>query len=138
MMQLYEQLVELNILKSVLLSLVVSVFFSAVRTGLALKNKRNLVHDSVAVFWLDQLTGVATGLGAYALLYDWFDEKNKVLTQLVIIGLAAFTSAELLAVAKVGVVRWVRQRIAILLGIPMLEQKIEPPSEVKNEGEHDA
>ena len=136
-MQLYEQLVELNIIKSVLLSLAVSVFFSAVRTGLALKNKRNLVHDSVAVFWLDQLAGVATGLGAYALLYDWFEAKDKVLTQLLIIGVAAFVSAELLAVAKAGVVHWVRQRVAAALGIQSLEQKIEPSSEAKNGSEQD-
>lgn len=127
-MQLYEQIVALNVVKSVLLSIAISVFFSAVRTGMALQNKHNLVHSSVAVFWLDQLTGVAAGLLSYALLHDWF-AQDKPFSQLAIIGIAAFTSAELLSVAKVGVIRWLRARIAALAGVPQLEQKIEPKNE---------
>ncbi|MFZ1417420.1 MAG: hypothetical protein WAS93_03630 [Burkholderiaceae bacterium] len=127
-MQLYEQIVALNVVKSVLLSIAISVFFSAVRTGMALQNKHNLVHSSVAVFWLDQLTGVAAGLLSYALLHDWF-AQDKPFSQLAIIGIAAFTSAELLSVAKVGVIRWLRARIAALAGVPILEQKIDPNHE---------
>ena len=127
-MQLYEQIVALNVVKSVLLSIAISVFFSAVRTGMALQNKHNLVHSSVAVFWLDQLTGVAAGLLSYALLHDWF-AQDKPFSQLAIIGIAAFTSAELLSVAKVGVIRWLRARIAAWAGVPILEQKIDPNHE---------
>ena len=127
-MQLYEQIVALNVVKSVLLSIAISVFFSAVRTGMALQNKHNLVHSSVAVFWLYQLTGVAAGLLSYALLHDWF-AQDKPFSQLAIIGIAAFTSAELLSVAKVGVIRWLRARIAALAGVPILEQKIDPNHE---------
>lgn len=127
-MQLYEQIVALNVVKSVLLSIAISVFFSAVRTGMALQSKHNLVHSSVAVFWLDQLTGVAAGLLSYALLHDWF-AQDKPFSQLAIIGIAAFTSAELLSVAKVGVIRWLRARIAALAGVPILEQKIDPNHE---------
>ena len=127
-MQLYEQIVALNVVKSVLLSIAISGFFSAVRTGMALQSKHNLVHSSVAVFWLDQLTGVAVGLLSYALLHDWF-AQDKPFSQLAIIGIAAFTSAELLSVAKVGVIRWLRARIAALAGVPQLEQKIEPNNE---------
>ena len=101
-MQLYEQIESLNIIKSVFLSVAVSVFFSGVRTGLALRNKNNLVHNSAAVFWLDQMSGVAAGLVAYALLHDWFGAPDKGLTHLAVIGVCAFSSAELLAVAKVG------------------------------------
>lgn len=134
-MQLYEQIEALNIVKSVLLSVAVSVFFSAVRTGLALRNKRNLIHDSAAVFWLDQLTGVASGLVAYAILHDWFAGDGKGLTHLAVIGICAFSSAELLAVTKVGVVAGLRARLAAILGVPQLEQKIEPPSDAKNGGD---
>ena len=134
-MQLYEQIESLNIIKSVFLSVAVSVFFSGVRTGLALRSKHNLVHNSAAVFWLDQLTGVASGLVAYAILHDWFGAVDKGLTHLAVIGVCAFSSAELLAVAKVGVVAGLRARLAGVLGVPHLEQKIEPLNEAKNGGE---
>ena len=134
-MQLYEQIESLNIVKSVFLSVAVSVFFSAVRTGLALRNKSTLIHDSAAVFWLDQLTGVASGLVAYAILHDWFAGDGKGLTHLAVIGICAFSSAELLAVTKVEVVAGFRARLATILGVPHLEQKIDPPSDVKNGGE---
>lgn len=134
-MQLYEQIESLNIVKSVFLSVAVSVFFSAVRTGLALRNKRNLIHDSAAVFWLDQLTGVAAGLVAYAFLHDWYGGDGKGLTHLAVIGICAFSSAELLAVTKFSAITGLRARLALLLGVPQLEQKIEPPNDVKNGGE---
>ena len=71
---------------------------------------------------------MAAGLLSYALLHDWF-AQDKPFSQLAIIGIAAFTSAELLSVAKVGVIRWLRARIAALAGVPQLEQKIEPNNE---------
>lgn len=134
-MQLYEQIESLNIIKSVFLTVAVSVFFSGVRTGLALRNRNSLVHNSAAVFWLDQLTGVAAGLVAYAFLHDWLGGDDKGLTHLAVIGVCAFSSAELLSVAKVGLIVGLRARVAAFFGVPQLEQKIEPKTEDKNGGE---
>ena len=134
-MQLYEQLDALNLFKTLVLVIAVSSFGSAVRTGMALRNTRVIVHNSILVFVVDQLGGVLAGFAAFAVLVEWFDELRP-LTQLAIIGLAAWMSSELLAVTKNELImRW-RAALAHVFGVPVLEQKIEPkPAEQANQTE---
>lgn len=134
-MQLYEQLDALNLFKTLVLVIAVSSFGSAVRTGMALRNTRVIVHNSILVFIVDQLGGVLAGFAAFAVLVEWFDELRP-LTQLAIIGLAAWMSSELLAVTKNELImRW-RAALAHVFGVPVLEQKIEPkPAEQANQTE---
>ena len=134
-MHLYEQLDALNLFKTLVLVVAVSSFGSAVRTGMALRNSRVIVHNSILVFVVDQLGGVLAGFAAFAVLVEWFDELRP-LTQLAIIGLVAWMSSELLAVTKNELImRW-RAALAHVFGVPVLEQKIEPkPAEQANQTE---
>ena len=105
-MQLYEQLDALNLFKTLVLVIAVSSFGSAVRTGMALRNTRVIVHNSILVFIVDQLGGALAGFAAFAVLSEWFDGLPP-LTQLAVIGLVAWMSSELLAVTKNELImRW--------------------------------
>lgn len=124
-MQLYEQLDALNLFKTLVLVIAVSSFGSAVRTGMALRNSRVIVHNSILVFVVDQLGGILAGFAAFAVVSEWF-EGLQPLKQLAVIGIAAWMSSELLAVTKNELItRW-RAGLAIIFGVPALEQKIEP------------
>ena len=127
-MQLYEQLDALNLFKTLVLVIAVSSFGSAVRTGMALRNTRVIVHNSIIVFVVDQLGGILAGFAAFAVVSEWF-EGIQPLKQLAVIGIAAWMSSELLAVTKNELItRW-RAGLAMIFGVPALEQKIEPNNE---------
>ena len=133
---MYEEMAKLNELMNFVVVIAAAMIGAAVRTSMALRDRKKIINKSWIVFVTDQIMGVAAGFIAYAIIVQWFVGYNY-LVKLVAIGCASGSANELMAIAKVSFLEGFKNWLGRMSGaVGQVEQKTEPEqieNEVKDE-----